>query len=505
MLGWTTRYEKIISRNPQLNLSTSSILEVGSGAFGIARFLENNVTGLEPGSQVPGSDNLNIVNGSILEHPFEKEQFDYTICVDVLEHIKPEERAKAVANMCAITKKKVIIACPIKNNAERCEAWLAEWYIRSYGRIPSWLNEHLENGLPSLEEIIDILDKNQLHYCLSPNEGLEQHYAAILLDQIFPFNQQLLEHSRKRAPYESPVRGSEWDLNYSYIFEIHKDPRQERIATPKRVHRASTATRSESRPAREFHTYSFFHNKPAPVTNNITHVQCGRGNNALGQVEISTLCDIPLNAERLDNRRWSELSGIYKIWLDESLPQVIGLSHYRRFLLPHLAGRDHITTGDPQELSNLLSSSEYNLAIRECATQNVIYIPKPLELGKSIYWQYSHLCNEDDLCIMLQIASEMHPECRKAIPNIFATSKLHAWNISIMPRETFTALHEFIFGILLRFEKIRPKIHANHYQARDISFLAERLSHLWYLSVAPTHAEAIVECPIVFYSGDLGD
>jgi SAM-dependent methyltransferase len=50
--------------------------------------------------------NLNVIEGDILEIPFEDNQFDYTICIAVIHHLSTrEKRIKAIEELKRVTKK----------------------------------------------------------------------------------------------------------------------------------------------------------------------------------------------------------------------------------------------------------------------------------------------------------------------------------------------------------------------------------------------------------------
>ena len=493
MLGWIVRYEKIFLRFPEV-LSSKSILEVGSGSEGIARFVDGPVIGLEKDFVKSAHRNLKIIQGSILDSPFPEDAFDYVVCVDMLEHLASSDRAGAIEKMLAIARKKLIISCPIRDDAERCEVWLADWYVRSGGRVPWWLKEHLVNGLPCLSDMIETISRFGCQFSFFPNEGLLQHYGSILLDSLFPFTGELVEYSRTRNPVGSPLVRSEWDLSYSYIFGISKKDHKSSFlvspASPPCVAKKEASVR----------IYSFFHRKPAPLCfPGLTQVACGLRAEFSPDSGEDFMDDLPASSPRLDNRRWSELSGIYRLWKEQELPSVVGLSHYRRFLLPHLAGGEHVSTKDLNAFKRYIDQIDLSFVFRRCNIDRVIYVPKPLSFDVSIYKQYVNCCNEVDLATALEITIELYPEVLPFVPCFLRSKNLYAWNICILRKEYFNELYGFVFNILLAFEKARPGLHYLPYQARDISFLAERLCHLWFEFARATKPVQLVECPIVFY------
>ena len=501
MLGWSTRYEKILKRNPDLHNKSASILELGCGPHGLARFTENKIIGLEATKTTPREPNLSIIEGTLKDIRIESKSFDYVVCVDVLEHIPEADRAWTIREICRIARKRVIISCPIKDFAAPLEKWLASWYSEKSRNIPWWLREHLSNGLPSLQETIAAISETGHQFNITPNEGALQHYASIFLDELFPFTSSLTQHTMHRAPSDSAIKGSEWDIHYSYIFEINT--KKELLVIPltiKTLVNNKTKEVEDGEPAKDLHLYSFFHNEYYTGSNpRITNIKCGANNT---KESLRHKDDKPTNTPRLDNSRWSELSGIYKIWADTSASDIIGLAHYRRFLLPQLAGTHHIRTGSIKEFNKLIDSININEVIENCQSKGYIYIPKALDLRETIHKQYARLCNEYDLLLALEITTKMHPDYQDEVAGIFKETSLHPWNILIATKEDFRELFTFVFSILKEFEKRRPCKHENNYQARDISFLAERLCHIWFQHTKRFEGKRLIECPIIFFDNN---
>ena len=85
--------------------------------------------------------------------PFENQQFDVAISIDTLEHIDPKHRATFIAEMIRVSKKVVLVAPfrdPPKLTLEPVFARISE--LLRVAVKPS-LKEHIEKGLPALDEI----------------------------------------------------------------------------------------------------------------------------------------------------------------------------------------------------------------------------------------------------------------------------------------------------------------------------------------------------------------
>ena len=87
MLNWRVRYSRLLERCPELADPQLSVLEVGCGPGGIARYLRRPVVGLESEVFQPDNPWLELRQGSILALPFPERSFDLVLCVDVMEHL----------------------------------------------------------------------------------------------------------------------------------------------------------------------------------------------------------------------------------------------------------------------------------------------------------------------------------------------------------------------------------------------------------------------------------
>lgn len=101
-------------------LNPESVLDAGCGeGFTLEKLREHGVGGtlvgidvqqqaIEHGRQI--HPNLSLQQGSIYELPFKNEEFDLTICSEVLEHLDDPERA--LRELARVTKKYTIITVP---------------------------------------------------------------------------------------------------------------------------------------------------------------------------------------------------------------------------------------------------------------------------------------------------------------------------------------------------------------------------------------------------------
>jgi SAM-dependent methyltransferase len=134
-----------------------SVLDVGSGGLGIAPYLKRKVIGLDIHFKPPFCENLIHKEGSILKIPFGNNSYDFVTCVDMLEHIHPRERKKAISELIRVAKKKVYIAVPCGKKSQSQDEQLEKYYQKIFKEKYHFLDEQIEYGLPEKKEIFDII------------------------------------------------------------------------------------------------------------------------------------------------------------------------------------------------------------------------------------------------------------------------------------------------------------------------------------------------------------
>ena len=106
----------------------SKIGEVGSGDYGIGPFLKKKFYGFDLAFSSQQSNYLIPVKvpGTKIPNKW-KDSFDLVLSVDMLEHLSPPERQKAIGQMVKISKGYLFIAFPSGKNASR-----VDWFLDRY-------------------------------------------------------------------------------------------------------------------------------------------------------------------------------------------------------------------------------------------------------------------------------------------------------------------------------------------------------------------------------------
>lgn len=154
------RYLPVVSEIEKSGLMDPNILEIGSGSLGITPYFKGNVDGLDIDFSGPTSKFLNKIKGQADNLPFHKNSYDVVISVDVIEHLPKSLREKAIFEQLRITKKLAIIVVPVGKLSEDQDRQLFAHWNKIFKTKNQFLQEHIENGLPSVDEILVWIDRS---------------------------------------------------------------------------------------------------------------------------------------------------------------------------------------------------------------------------------------------------------------------------------------------------------------------------------------------------------
>lgn len=499
MLSSKIRYSKIMERNRDLFDVGKSVLELGAGNPGIAPHLRRTVFGVAPKFQGPVSEWLKPVTGNVLDIPYPSASFDIVLCVDIFGRLSPSSRKRALEELIRVAKEKVILSCPCDLFAAEGEHSLAELFRETPLGVPDWLTAHLDPGLPDVGDIIELILATGLSFEIVGNEGLMQHYGAILLDFFFPFAAKAHKLHAYKALIDPPIARGAWDLFYSYVFTLNKTFVQPPYAGPS-ARMARECSDARQKPGHGARVYCVFH-KPAD-TSHLGKVEPIFAGAAASSAPPSALTDVPVREPRLLNSRWSELSAIYKVWRDGPRSEVLGFCHYRRlfnFTGSSSKGRD--TRIYSKRLAEF-SEAYFDEAVIASAREDVVITPPPLVVDAASIWH--HYCiwhDPGDWCHILSRVSHQYPSLLPYAVAQFRSRSLYANNLFIMNWDLFDELCSVWFDLLGDFEREVPSRHSTAYQNRDLSFLAERIFDLWLRSKQQAGTR-VVHVPIFFVEYD---
>lgn len=86
--------------------------------------------------------------------PFKDATIEVVTSLDALEHVPPTARPNFVAELLRVTARRLIVCCPYGTPGHAvAEQEISAWYRGVTGEEHPWLVEHLENGLPTQDEL----------------------------------------------------------------------------------------------------------------------------------------------------------------------------------------------------------------------------------------------------------------------------------------------------------------------------------------------------------------
>jgi hypothetical protein len=130
----------------------ATVLDVGGVAGEMEAFLPAaTVTSLNVGDE---SADVHFDGSRI---PYGDGSFEVAMSLDVLEHIPAPQRLGHVKELARVAARRAILCCPLGTPEHvAAERELATWYRELTGRPHRFLEEHLERGLPTEAELMEI-------------------------------------------------------------------------------------------------------------------------------------------------------------------------------------------------------------------------------------------------------------------------------------------------------------------------------------------------------------
>ncbi|MDW2876419.1 MULTISPECIES: glycosyltransferase [Bacillaceae] len=155
----------ILNMLPQLK--EINILEVGANSHkNLERFLPNiKITYLDLVVPEYLKSNDAYIEGDATNMDFDDNSFDFIVALDVYEHIPLNRKEAFISELSRVSKLGFIIGAPFHTQDVReTEIRLNSYYEVLYGQTYKWLDEHIEIGLPKLDDTLKSVQQNGLNY-----------------------------------------------------------------------------------------------------------------------------------------------------------------------------------------------------------------------------------------------------------------------------------------------------------------------------------------------------
>ena len=199
------------------------------------------------------------------------------------------------------------------------------------------------------------------------------------------------------------------------------------------------------------------------------------------------------------NERYCEMTGQYWVWKNDSISNIVGFFHYRRYF--------SFKKYKEQPPSYVHIDSTYDLereygydekTLKRIIKKFDIIIPCPDNgIRCSNYELYARHHKSEDLDFVLDIIKRNYPEMYS---NSVEYIQMHAGyycNMFIMNKAIFNEYCIWVFTILREFDKSRSFKYYSVSDYRVTGYLGERLCGIYLYCLKKTNKYKILECPIV--------
>lgn len=171
----------------------ASILDAGGFDGALALFLPNyNIDLLDPAT----------TGASLLEEPAASQSYDLVASVDVLEHIQPADRRKALAELTRVARRFIVFNYPHK-------ATKAAQQLVYRATNNSLIREHVEWDLPEADEILQFMQSSgfsgEAHAHSSLAVWLGQYLTLNLAPEKARELNQYLIANHAQEPFTTPL------------------------------------------------------------------------------------------------------------------------------------------------------------------------------------------------------------------------------------------------------------------------------------------------------------
>jgi SAM-dependent methyltransferase len=221
MLNRAARYFPIIRELRRRLRENDSILEIGSGPFGIGEFYRHSFIGCDVSFPCQPKAPMLPIIASATNLPFRDQSFDAVVVSDVLEHVPPDSRDRVIREALRVTRKLAIFGFPCGPHAFENDRKLFETYDRRQKNAPIWLVEHMRYKFPT-EDVFDHLEKR---WDLSSfgNENLNFHFW-VMCREMSPVWNYLFSAVLRIFPQVTAflLRGADREPYYRMIFVLEQ-------------------------------------------------------------------------------------------------------------------------------------------------------------------------------------------------------------------------------------------------------------------------------------------
>lgn len=194
------------------------------------------------------------------------------------------------------------------------------------------------------------------------------------------------------------------------------------------------------------------------------------------------------------NKNYCELTGLYWIWKNDCVSDIVGLCHYRRYFAfkkRHNIFLREMTASEKngKEIDKFIQPK----CVGKHVKKRMIIVPTRTYVNQTIEDHYCRCHIPENWAVMKEVVIQLHPQYKGSMEAVFKRTWLYACNMFVMSKVDFDDYMEWLFSILEEVEQ-RISISDDVYQARVFGFLAERLFNLYIYH----HKFSVKEVPVLF-------
>ncbi len=161
------------------------------------------------------------------------------------------------------------------------------------------------------------------------------------------------------------------------------------------------------------------------------------------------------------NAYFSELTGVYWLWKNNHDTDIIGICHYRRYLI--------------SEDGRLYTNAD----IERLLAQYDIIVTKKLELRMSYYDGFASTHDEKDLVETERVVAEKYPEYAALFHDMVHKKETYFANMMICTKQLYDEYCTWLFDILFELRRRIDTSGYDNYRKRVYGFLSEFLLTVW--------------------------
>lgn len=161
------------------------------------------------------------------------------------------------------------------------------------------------------------------------------------------------------------------------------------------------------------------------------------------------------------NASFSELTGVYWVWKNETSADYVGICHYRRYLI--------------NKSGKIFSETE----LKDILQQYDLITSKRLHYDYTYYEGYKDAHNINDLIKTGEVIQELYPEYYEYFNRLVHAKESYFGNIMVASKPLFDAYAKWLFTILLEVEKRIDISSYDDYHKRVFGFISEFLLLVW--------------------------